>query len=465
MGGTASSECYRSQVDFWPPGDTLPDQLGDQEGRRLHRWRAQRLSEAGRIAGLLDRLLRRAQLHYADLDQLVRRIGQAEQAELEAAHGRVESRKRFGGATAQPLLSRRTRNFLFVDESGSSRPNVDGKDDFLALAGIGIHPNAAAAWAVKSAEIKRTFNLPPWAVFHEPDMRSRTVMWGFGADAHRQTDFDRALLDALEATPFTVFGAGIRKQAFGRLRVESGDPYLPVDVYSMAIELLLERYIDFVAMSAEPRPMGRLKFESQGALEDAHHAREYVHVLIEGTQWIAGGAFRQLLETSPRFIPKEEGVGEIADMLARDMQEWMRAGCTGWPGRWRLFFRAHLLSRRSPDGQVRHQGVAGRRHPRRNRPAPRRIGPSRVKQIAPPCGRAIRRHRSPVSNSAMMIRAWACVKSASQASCDRKTYCHPIRGLDCALLVPWVTGPRSYTPIATATAGHVRSVSPSRRRR
>ncbi len=24
-------------------------------------------------------------------------------------------------------------------------------------------------------------------------------------------------------------------------------------------------------------------------------------------------------------------------MLARDMQEWLRAGCTGWPGRWRLF--------------------------------------------------------------------------------------------------------------------------------
>ena len=226
---------------------------------------------------------------------------------------------------------------MFVDESGSSRPNVDGKDDFLALAGIGIDPNTAAAWTLKSAEIKRAFNLPPWARLPRAGHEKPDGHGVSGADAHRQADFDRALLDALEATPFSVFGAGIRKQAFGRLRVESSDPYLPVDVYSMAIELLLERYIDFLAMSAEPRPMGRLKFESQGALEDAHHAREYVHVLIEGTQWIAGGAFRQWLETSPRFIPKEEGVGEIADMLARDMQEWMRAGCTGWPGRWRLF--------------------------------------------------------------------------------------------------------------------------------
>jgi len=335
--GTSFARCYRFGVDSVAVGDTLPDQPGDQEGKRLHRWRAQRLSEAGRVAGLLDRLLRRAELRDADLEVLMRRIGQAEQAELEAAHGRVESRKRFGGATAQPLLSRRTRNFLFVDESGSSRPNVDGKDDFLALAGIAIDPAAAAAWTLTSAELKRSFNLPPWAVFHEPDIRNRTGMWGFGANVRRQTDFDEALLEALTGTPFAVFGAGIRKQAFGRLRVESGDPYLPVDVYSMAIELLLERYVDFLAMCAEPRPMGRLKFESQGALEDAHHAREYVHVLVEGTQWIAGGAFRQWLETSPRFIPKEESVGEIADMLARDMQEWMRAGCTGWPGRWRLF--------------------------------------------------------------------------------------------------------------------------------
>ena len=83
--------------------------------------------------------------------------------------------------------------------------------------------------------------------------------------------------------------------------------------------------------------MGRVKFESQGALEDAYHAREYVNVLINGTQWIAGGGFRQRLETGPRFVPKERGPVELADMMARDLYEWIRADCVGWPGRWRLF--------------------------------------------------------------------------------------------------------------------------------
>ena len=314
-----------------------PNTPGDSGGLRIHRWRAQRLSEAGRIGRVMDGLLHRAGITDFDLDRLLERVTDAERAELQAAHGRIEPRRRFHGGIAQPLLGRRARNLLFIDECGQSFPRPDLATDHFALAGVAISPEDAARWAEGASRVKRDFGIVETDAFHEPDMRHRTGKWGFGGNIDKQRAFDDAVMRLLQATPFVAFGAGVRKRAFAAFMEVGSDPYLPTDVYAIAIQLMLERYVDYLAMSAAGRPMGRVRFESQGAVEDAHHARDYISVLIDGTQWIAGAGFRQWLETGPRFVPKEPGGVEIADMLARDILEWIRDDCMGMPGRWSFF--------------------------------------------------------------------------------------------------------------------------------
>jgi hypothetical protein len=225
---------------------------------------------------------------------------------------------------------------LYLDESGQSFPDRSGRQPLFALAGVAMSPEAIVDYAIASKELKLQFAIPSDVAFHEPEMRFKAGRWSFGGDRVRQNEFDAALMQLLELTPFTVFGVGIRKDAFEGFVGTKVDPYLPVDVYSVAIQLLLERYVDYLAMAHDGKPMGRVTFESQGALEDAYHARDYVSTLLDGTQWIPGGGFRQWLETGARFVPKASGPVELADLVARDLQEWLRVDCVGYPGRWRF---------------------------------------------------------------------------------------------------------------------------------
>jgi hypothetical protein len=44
-----------------------------------------------------------------------------------------------------------------------------------------------------------------------------------------------------------------------------------------------------------------------------------------------------MLLTGLTFMPKQgSDPMELADLLARDMYEWLRDGCETWPGRWRM---------------------------------------------------------------------------------------------------------------------------------
>jgi hypothetical protein len=119
---------------------------GDPAGRRLQRRRSQYLAEAGRIARALSAVLKRAAFLDPGLDQPLQRLTDDERAALLAAEGRIEPRRRFQGGEPQPLLGRRSRQILFLDECGQSIPRPDlanippghdawivGNDTFLGL--------------------------------------------------------------------------------------------------------------------------------------------------------------------------------------------------------------------------------------------------------------------------------------------------------------------------------------------
>lgn len=309
---------------------------GDAEGRRLARRQAILLSEAGRVAHTLDRLLTRAGVEISICAELIAAVTREEQRHLLKAYGRIEPRARFKVKSGHPLLDGRQKDLLFLDESGKSGR---GQEPVFALGAISMTKEAHGEYKRAADALKREFFGNDQITFHEPQMRRHETVFRFDGKEERQREFCRAVDELVRVSEFTVFGVAIRKSEFARFLSDGADPYLPWDTYGVAIHLLLERYVDYLAMT-QPRRLGRATFESQGPVEDASHHLEYTSLLLSGTQWVPATNFRNWLETSARFVPKGGSHGtEIADMFSRDLYEWARDGCVGFPRRWAIFSR------------------------------------------------------------------------------------------------------------------------------
>ena len=192
---------------------------------------------------------------------------------------------------------------------------------------------------IRSADaLKQQFFGTTNITFHEPYMRRHDGPYYFLGNEDKQREFDLRLEDLIESSEFVVFGVGVRKAAFVTDFIEAGiDPYLPTDVYALAVLMLMERYVDYLAYLT-PNSLGQVTLESIGPKEDAQHQMDFARLLLDGSQWIPGSAFRNWLETGLRFMPKSNSHPiELADMVSREIYEWVRDGCVTEQGRWPLF--------------------------------------------------------------------------------------------------------------------------------
>jgi hypothetical protein len=289
------------------------------------------------VARMLEVLVKRADCDASAVTGLIKELATRERIELDRGHGRIEPRTRFKPHVSQPLLERRRRSMLYIDENGKSAPEPLPQPSVFALGAVAMPEEAVDDYCAAADEVKLEFFGHTNIHFHEPYLRNREGIYYFGGDEQRQRQFDEAIDELIRNTEFVAFGVGIRKRAFTDEFVNTDvDPYLPTDVYALAIIMLLERYLDFLAHN-EPKRLGRVTFESIGAKEDAIHQLEYARVLLDGSQWVPDSAFRSWLETGLRFTTK---VGsdpmELADMLSRDLFEWVREDCNSTPKRWEL---------------------------------------------------------------------------------------------------------------------------------
>lgn len=284
--------------------------------------------------------MKRADFDATPCTELINALARQEQNELLRAFGRIEPRKRFKTHSSHPLLEQRPRSNLYIDEAGKSFPQPAIIPDFFALGAIALPEEEADNYCVAANDLKLEFFGTTKITFHEPDMREHVGPYYFSGDATRQREFDEAIDGLVAKTDFRAFGVGVRKTAFDREFLATGiDPYLPTDAYAVAIIMLLERYIDFLATNPAKR-LGRVTFESQGPLEDAYHQLEYARTLLEGSQWVPESAFRNWLEPGLRFTVKQgSDPMELADMLSRDLYEWVRGACAVNPKRWDVFSR------------------------------------------------------------------------------------------------------------------------------
>ena len=267
--------------------------------------------------------------------RLLAAIEKQEMIALQRANGPIAPRKRFKGQKPHALLENRPINCLYVDEAGKSNPESLPGPTFFSLGAVAIDEAEGVRYCERANAVKQEFFGTTNHTFHEPRIRNHNGEYYFNGDVGKQSEFDAAIDSLIDQTDFAVFGVGIRKNAFQEQFTDTGvDPYLPTDAYAVAIIFLLERYVDYIA-SREPRMVGRVTFESQGPREDAYHQLEYARVLMDGSQWLAPAAFRSWLETGLRFVPKRGSEPtELADMVSRDLYEWIRSDCEATPVRW-----------------------------------------------------------------------------------------------------------------------------------
>ena len=311
---------------------------GDRDGRRLARRRAARLSEAGMLMRAVEVLLRSADFDLASCQDLAARIVREEQAQLQRAEGRLESRKRFKYGSPHPLLDERTTSLLFIDESGHPAPQSAQDQPVFALGAVAMSESEAEHYAMRADEMKIHFFGRSTITLHEPQIRRRKQIFSFGGNNARYDEFSIALDRLISETQFIVFGAAIRKDAFSTEFLASEiDPYLPTDPYAVAITLLLERYVDYLLAANDQRGLGKVTFESQGPKEDAEHQVQFARLLLDGTQWVPESAFQQAIQPGASFVTKSgSSPVELADMFVRDLYEWARSGCRDVPARWNM---------------------------------------------------------------------------------------------------------------------------------
>jgi hypothetical protein len=315
--------------------------VGDPDGKRLARRQSFALEEACRLAECLARMLRQCNLPDKDANAIATDLRVKSVQAAERAEGRIESRLTTK-KTGHPLLEGRKVNCLFLDESGTSV--IHAPEKVFALGGVAIHEEDIAPYQVAADKIKQKFFGRTDITFHEPLMRNHRDSFSFHGDPTRRREFDDEIRNLVANTPFVVFGIGIRKDFLKREYIDSGsDPYLPTQVYDLAIMLLLERYTDFLATHTERR-IGRVHLESIGAREDAEHQAAYADLLLHGTQFVSEKAFQSWVEAGCRFVPKSgSNPAELADLVAREVFEWTRDACQVEPPYWQtLASKIHL---------------------------------------------------------------------------------------------------------------------------
>lgn len=307
------------------------------ESDRERRQRAWVLHEARRAAQRLETLLQRAgavdQVGFEQVKEQI--IELAEQAEPALRDHVVDPRKTY--YDVKDPKEERPRIDLCMDESGNASPfNVAAATRWFALGAVAITAEARHRYREEADALKQEFFGHTAVVFHEPHMRQGEKEFRFDGNKNKQQKFCAAVDDLIRGTEFVAFGVGIRKRQFQNQYVNTGqDPWLPRDIYELALLLLLERFLDYLNSDAtmprsERRPIGTITLDAQWPKADAEHQLAIAETLVHGTRFISGEPFQNDILPGVSFLYKTEQSShplELSDRVARDVYEWIREDC------------------------------------------------------------------------------------------------------------------------------------------
>lgn len=245
---------------------------------------------------------------------------------------------------------------LLVDESGVAYDvRDDPQSDWFVLGAVAMTDDACDEYRANADQLKQEYFMEGASVvFHASEMR-RAMSGGTGArgkyalrPGKSWREVMRALDLLVERTEFTAFGVVIRKWVFHQEFTETGkDPFLPRETYWLALHLLLERFLVFLA-SAGGSPIGSLTLESQNPEMDARHQVSIAETIAYGTRWVSPQPLQLDIRPGVTFMGKQASHPlELSDALANLLYQWVssefyankrpRLGKYGTPQLWESF--------------------------------------------------------------------------------------------------------------------------------
>ena len=315
-------------------------QRGDPQGSRIADRKKAAFSEASRLLALAESQLSKVDITGIGFEVIRNELAALEKSVTGSGSRVVEGRKTYPRKRHQSRsVGQVPKRFLFIDEAGRAEQSLSKRgDDWFALGAVSMTGEAVDRYIQEADYIKTMFLSDSAVTFHEPEMRQRTLMFHFGGDCRKQEQFDEALAALISNSEFTAFGVGIRKGSLSTLRNRNvGDPYLPLEVYDLGLHLLVERYVHYLAYNPA-RLRASIVMESQEAHPDALHQLTVSETIAQGTQWVSPKGFQRYLNPGVEFVRKRGShPTELADMLTRDIFEWIRTDCASEPLRWDLF--------------------------------------------------------------------------------------------------------------------------------
>ncbi len=217
---------------------------------------------------------------------------------------------------------------LYLDESGDhGLLTVNPQYSVLALCGIAIEDDYYHGTLLPRVDQFKVNEIGSAAVqLHYRALAQRAGPFKFLSAPERAWRFEQALAHLLCDLDITVFCAVIDKKEYlaryGPTRPV--DRYLPTNLYLMALDFVLERFVRFLEECAARsvaqgiRIAGKVIAEERGRHEDAQVAAEYAELRRLGTQFVSGERFRRVLQEDLRFARKSERISglEFADVCA-----------------------------------------------------------------------------------------------------------------------------------------------------
>ena len=226
--------------------------------------------------------------------------------------------------------------YLFVDESGQDDDvrKFAENNDFFTLGAIAISAEAHKQYQASAERLKRQFFEEDInVVLHVTNLRQameRPPGWKseFTLKAGKSwSGLVRALERLVKETEFTAFGIIIQKWVFHQEFTETGkDPFLPRETYDLALHLLLERFVSFLA-STDNAPSGSITLESQGPEQNARHQLSIAETIAYGTRWVSPLPLQRNIRPGVEFLNKQPSHPlELSDMLANLLYQLARNG-------------------------------------------------------------------------------------------------------------------------------------------
>ena len=145
---------------------------------------------------MLEALIDRANYNTEVCRKLIKDLAKSEELELHRGYGRIESRKRFKKqGVGAPLLEKRARNLLYIDESGKSvpQPLTFQHPPFFALGAVAMQQEEVDNYCAAADEIK--LNVP--GLREQPQTNSVTTPAATSAPAHNRSTLNQALFSII----------------------------------------------------------------------------------------------------------------------------------------------------------------------------------------------------------------------------------------------------------------------------